>query len=272
MATDPRVIGIITCVILVIASPGLAQTKQGKATRYGLAFADRKTTPATPKEIEHAIKVMGERMKLLGVSNVIIEPSRAKGEDIQVFFPPGTDVERAAHLLNTFGVLELKLVAKGTSLPYATKEEAQEAARALEGGLDKYEALPYRPRAEGGIAPLEGWVIVGKIPVITDADMLYVRASKSRYTGGYKIDFQLAPDGAARLGEATGKHIGDYLAIVLNNEVRSAPVITSQITDRAQITGNFTQQSAEDLAVVLNSGSLPRLLLFVSERKVNASR
>ena len=102
--------------------------------------------------------------------------------------------------------------------------------------------------------------------------MRYARASKSRYTGGYKIDFQLTPGGAVRFGEATGNHIGDYLAIVLNNEVRSAPVINSRIEDRGQITGGFTQQSAEDLAVLLNAGSLPRRLLFVSERIVDARR
>ena len=156
MATAPRVIGIILCVILLIASLvvlapaaiGLIQTNKGKGTRFGVAFADRKIAPASPEEIKQAIKVMGERMKLLGVSNVIIEPSRAKGEDIQVLFPPGTEIERAAQLLNADSNLELKLVAKNTSLPYATKEEAEAAMRPLEGGPSKYEVMLYRPRAE----------------------------------------------------------------------------------------------------------------------------
>lgn len=280
MATAPRVIGIILCVMLLIASLaflapaaiGFIETNKGKGTRLGLAFADRKTAPASPEEIEQTIKVLGDRIKQFGVSNAIVEPSQAQGEDIQVLFPPGTDVERATQLLTYDGLLELKLVAKGTSLPYATKEEAETAARALEGGLGKYEVAIYRPRAEGGATPQEGWVILEKISVITGADVRHAKASRDQFGGSPQIDFQLNPGGSARLADATTRHVGDYLAIVLNKEVKSAPVINSRIEDRGIITGAFTQRAAEDLAVALSTGSLPRPLQVVSEQTVDASR
>jgi preprotein translocase subunit SecD len=276
MAAAPRVIGIIVCAIIAIASlaflapaaVGLVQTSKGKGTRIGLAFADQKS--ASLEESKQTIIVLGSRMSRLGVSNVKVEPSQTQGEAIQVLLPPGTDVERAKPLLTNLGLLELKLVAKGTSMPYATKEEAQTAMREL-GTIDRYEVALYRPREEGRGATTEGWVVLEKTPVITSADVSEAKAGRSQFSESYEIDFQLKPDSAMRFGDFTGKHIGDYLAIVINNEVRSAPTINSQITDRAIITGSFTQQSAEDLALMLNTGSLPRPLVIVSEQAVDAS-
>ncbi|HEX5735540.1 MAG TPA: hypothetical protein VF131_22125 [Blastocatellia bacterium] len=278
MATAPRVIGIILCVILLIASLaflapaaiGLIGTNKGKGTRLGLAFAGQKTV--SPDELTQTIKVLSNRMKQFGVSKAIVETSQVESEAIQILLPPGTDVERAKLLLTTLGLMELKFVAKETSLPYERKEEAEAAARKLDGGLDKYEVAFYRPRAEGGAPPQEGYVILEKTPIITGADVRNAEASQSQFGGNYQIDFLLTPDASARFGDATGKHVGDYLAIVLNNEVRSAPVINDRITDRGQITGGFTQRSAEDLAVILNTGSLPRPLQVVSEQTVDASR
>jgi hypothetical protein len=64
----------------------------------------------------------------------------------------------------------------------------------------------------------------------------------------FDVDFLLTPEGAKRLSEASGAHIGDALAIALNNEVRSAPRIYGRIADHAQISGNFSRESAEGLA------------------------
>jgi preprotein translocase subunit SecD len=61
------------------------------------------------------------------------------------------------------------------------------------------------------------------------------------------------------------------MAVVLNEEVKSAPFIKSQITDRGQITGNFTEQSAKDLSLTLRSGALPAPLVYLEERTVGPS-
>ncbi len=60
----------------------------------------------------------------------------------------------------------------------------------------------------------------------------------------------------------TGKNIGKRLAIVLEGEVQSAPVIRSRITDRGQITGNFTPEEARELQIVLKSGAMPAPVEF----------
>ena len=280
MTSAPRIIGIILCVILPVAALaffapapiGLVEANKGKGTRLGLAFADQKTAPASREEIKQTINLLEARMKQFGVSNAIIEPSQAEGEALQVLLPPGTDLERATRLLTYVGLMELKLVAKNTSIPYNTKADAEASARELEGGLDKYEVAVYRPPAEEGAAPKKGWVILEKTPIITGADVSDAQAGRSEFPGRAQVDFQVTPNGAARLGEATRKHVGDHMAIVLNNEVRSAPVIASEITDRAQIGGDFTVQAAEDLAIILRTGSLTRALYVVSRKTIDASR
>jgi hypothetical protein len=150
------------------------------------------------------------------------------------------------------GKLELKLVAKGTEVPYATRALAEAAAKATPPGADPYsaewETVYYRARSDGNEPIQEGWIVVGATPVVTELDMRNVAITPSPFAAStYDIDFSLAPNAATRLSDATGKHIGDRLAIVSNREVKSAPTVTSRISDRGRISGNFTKQFAEDL-------------------------
>ena len=69
------------------------------------------------------------------------------------------------------------------------------------------------------------------------------------------------------MGETTSANIGRQLAIILDEQVRTAPVIQGRITDTGQITG-VTQQEAEDLQITLRSGALPASLTYLEERTV----
>jgi len=135
--------------------------------------------------------------------------------------------------------------------------------------------MQYREHLTESGSVQDGWVIVERVPVITSLDVIDAVARPSQYGGGaYEIDFQINPEGALRLSEATGKHVGENLAIVFHDEVKSAPRILGQITDRAQITGNFTKEPAQDLALVLRSGTLPLSwkLTYTSEETFSTSR
>jgi SecDF, P1 head subdomain/Zinc carboxypeptidase len=155
------------------------------------------------------------------------------------------------------GNLELRLVAKGTSA-YSSKEQAEAAAKSLPAGGDAFTAqwepvfcAEHPASAEGR---LTGWLVVSKTPVVTGRDMRDSVANPSEFAQSeYLIDFSLTTDGALRLSEGTSKHVGDRLAIVLNHEVISAPVIRSQISDHGQIAGNFTKDAAEELARALGA-------------------
>ena len=78
--------------------------------------------------------------------------------------------------------------------------------------------------------------------------------------------------GARRFADLTSKHTGERFAIVLDNKVISAPVIREPIpTGNAQISGNFTFETANDLAILLRAGSLPAPISILEERSVGPS-
>ena len=82
------------------------------------------------------------------------------------------------------------------------------------------------------------------------------------------VSFQLSPLGGKKFGRVTGKNIGREFAIVLDGKVVSAPTIQSQIFSNGQITGNFTLEETNDLALVLRSGALPVPMTILEERSV----
>jgi preprotein translocase subunit SecD len=241
------------------------------------ALSDTKQNELREKATEQAKAIIELRVNAFGVTEPTIQRQGGEGTYQIVIQMPGIDdPDRVKNTLNADSNLELKLVAKGTSVPYPTKEQAEAAAKTTPPGNDaytsQYETVFYRERPEGGGAAQEGWVVVGKTPVITGLDMRDATASSSQYGGvAYEIDFSLLPEGARRFGDATGKHVGDQLAIVLNSEVKSAPSIKSQITDRGQITGNYTKKAAEDLSLILRSGALPAKAVYLEERTVGPS-
>ena len=89
---------------------------------------------------------------------------------------------------------------------------------------------------------------------------------------GAKVDFQFNNEGGRKFRGETAKHIGDNMAIVLDDRVMSAPVIQSAIGARGQITmGGRDLQAAQDLALVLRAGALPVPLKVAEARQIGAS-
>ena len=113
-----------------------------------------------------------------------------------------------------------------------------------------------------------------EVPAIIDGSELR-NASAIAAQGGraddYEISFSLKKSGADKFGAWTGANINQYMGVVLNGEVRSIAFIKSQIYDQGQITGRFTQTSAEDLALTLRSGALPAPIEYLEERTVGPS-
>jgi len=234
---------------------------------------DAKQNDLRERATDQAKAIIENRVNAFGVTEPTIQRHGGQGTyQILVQMPGVDDPERVKNTLNADSNLELKLVAKNTTIPYPTKEAAEAAMKGLPGGDAQYEVVFYRDRPDNGGAAQEGWVVLEKTAVVSGLDMRDAQARSSQYGGtAYEIDFQLNSDGARRFGDATGKHIGDHLAIVLNNEVKSAPTIQGQIHDRGQITGSFTKKSAEDLALILRSGALPAKAVYLEERTVGPS-
>ena len=98
------------------------------------------------------------------------------------------------------------------------------------------------------------------------------QAQRDPQSGQPLVTFQFNRAGGRKFEQATGAHVGDFMAIVLDEKVYSAPVIESQIGDRGQIQmGGSTMEQARDLALVLRAGALPVPIKIVEERAIGPS-
>lgn len=252
----------IDIVLLAYAASGLAKFSSGKVSRYGLRLVENAGLPISDAEIQQTILVIRERLDEFGIDSPLVERSEAEGETIALLIPPVANLDRVLHVLNADSNLQFRPVAKGAQIPYRTKLEAESMANSLAG--DQYDVVSYSDFAE------KGWVILEKAALVTNHEIRDATAAETE--GLYGVNLLLTVDAGKRLADWTGEHVGDYLAIVLNNEVKSAPRVQNQIHDRVQITGAFSRQTAEDLALVMRSGPLPRRLSYVSEQVVPSNR
>ena len=110
-------------------------------------------------------------------------------------------------------------------------------------------------------------------PIITGSSLEDAGAQLDPLTNGPIVTFQLDRAGGRKFGDETGRHVGDYMAILLDGRAQGRPpVIQSRIGRNGQITlGNKSLQEAQDLALTLKAGALPIPLKIVEERQVGAS-
>jgi preprotein translocase subunit SecD len=218
-----------------------------------------------------AEETIWRRVDALGVAEPSIQTYGTSGQEVKdqiiVELPGIDDPERVKDLIANTAQLRLCLVKKENGGPFDSVEEAWKK----NGGdiSDIYEVLAYvdeRRDRGGGIQ----YLIVEKTPVITGKDLKDARRGTDR-NGNPAVDFFLKSDGAKAFKEVTGKHVGDNLAIILDDVVTSAPTINSEIEAEGIIEGGYTIQDAEDQALLLRSGALPASLEKVHEQIVGAS-
>ena len=115
--------------------------------------------------------------------------------------------------------------------------------------------------------------LMNKDPDLTGSGLqqAYARVDESSPQGNYMILFQFNTDSGSRMGQVTEANRGKPLAIVIDDQVESAPTIQDRITTRGQITGGFSREEAVDLAIALRSGSMPAPLVEESSAQVGAS-
>ncbi|MDJ0625279.1 MAG: protein translocase subunit SecD [Candidatus Caenarcaniphilales bacterium] len=114
------------------------------------------------------------------------------------------------------------------------------------------------------------WISTG----VTGADLKRAQAAPSESgNGNWTIAFELKPEGAKKFSKLSGRLAKGKLplGIFLDDNLISAPVVQSQISQNGQITGDFTLEDAKDLAVQLNAGALPVPVKLISERTVGAT-
>jgi len=215
--------------------------------------------------VDQAIETIRSRIDELGVNEPVIERHGLGQYQILVQLPGVDDPARVKEIMQSTAMLEIKLVLGG---PYASEQEARQAHQ-NDDSLVLQGSAANRASSDSG----EEWYAVTRTSVVTGRDMRQQGASPSRdeENGTPDVMFNLTNEGGRKFAQFTGAHIGDKLAVVLNKKVREAATIQTQIHDQVRITGGFTEQSAKDLAFVLNSGALPAGITYLEERTVGPS-
>jgi protein-export membrane protein SecD len=207
---------------------------------------------------DRVIEIIRTRVDEFGVREPLIQ---RKGLDKVVVQLPGIkDPDRAINLIGKTAMLEFKLV----------NEDENELKEALEGKIPEgWELLEFKRKGD----PTSSKLLVRKEAAVTGADLEEARMEfGSDVFAEPFVSLKFTPEGAKKFAKVTEENIGKRLAIVLDNKIKSAPVIKSKIPDgRAQIEGAFTVQEATDLAIVLRAGALPAPVNIIQNVTVGPS-
>jgi preprotein translocase subunit SecD len=238
---------------------------------------------------DQAMKIIDTRINAVGVT----EPTLARhggqnSHEILLQMPGIQDPERLKQLLKGQSHLELVHVisppaTQGSVQTYSSEAEAIASLNSGGKTPGNRRVLPYveRPELSGqdananvnaNVQPPKKWVVVEAPAIIDGAQLRSATANQSRAGADeYEIDFALKQVGSQKFGEWTGANINEYMGVVLDDQVKSIAFIKGQIFDQGQITGRFSKQSADDLALTLRSGALPAPIEYQEERTVGPS-
>ena len=111
------------------------------------------------------------------------------------------------------------------------------------------------------------YYLVRRVAAVTGQDLRSARVQLDE-NNMPAVGFTLNSSGAAAFARVTGENIGRFLAIVLDKTVQSAPRINGRIAGDGQIAGGFTQEEAQNLALILRSGALPATLTYLQEQTI----
>ncbi|HEY7790947.1 MAG TPA: protein translocase subunit SecD [Vicinamibacterales bacterium] len=214
--------------------------------------------------VEQSRETIERRVNELGVAEPSIALQGSTGDQILVQLPGATDVARAKDVIGSQGVLELSLVDGG---PASTREQLLQPTGGAVPADD--EVVPGQADSSGGDTGTV-YYLVKRVPVVTGADLRNARPTLDE-NAQPAVSFTLSGAGSRKFGDATGANIGRNLAIILDGRVQSAPRIDGRISTDGRITGNFTQEEAQNLSLILKSGSLPASFTYLEEQTIGPS-
>ena len=242
-------------------------TLSGEQSGLVLEMTPAKVARVHQDTLRSSIETIRRRIDALGVSEpTIAEHGRGEWE-ILVQLPGVDDPARVKSILQSTALLEIKLVHDG---PFATEADAL----GKYGGILPPDAILVQesPGANRQSAAAPQWYLIDRSAVVSGTDLRTARAQvNAQIPGSYEVAFTLSRDAAARFGPFTERNKNRPLCIVLDNRIRSVANIQERIEDSGRITGSFSLQEANDLALVLQSGALPASIKYLEERAVGPS-
>ena len=212
-----------------------------------------------------SIETINRRINGLGTSeSTVVQQGRDR---ILVQYPGLTDPKDIAKLK--------KLIGETAKLTFHEVHPTTSVAEAKSTRVPLgYKIVPtLKKEGEKDVEPGdEREYLISETVIVAGEDLVDAQPAFDQQNNAPIISFRFNQSGALKFGEYTSKHIGEPFAAVLDDKVVTAPRIISAIRDGSgQITGNFTVESANDLAIKLRSGSLPARLTITEERSVGAS-
>jgi preprotein translocase subunit SecD len=202
------------------------------------------------QSVDQSIQIVERRVNELGTVEPLIQ--RQGSDRILVQVPGLQDPTRLKELLGKTAKLDFRMVDGSVSPEQATQGNVPADSDLLMSAS----------------APKQPYVIKKQI-LVSGGDLTDAQPGFDQRTGEPIVSFRFNTNGARKFARATTENVGQPFAIVLDNEVISAPVIREPITGGSgQISGNFTVQGANDLAILLRAGALPAPLTIIEERTV----
>jgi preprotein translocase subunit SecD len=237
----------------------LSSSEQGGVWKTQLVLDSKEVDYAKKRAIDQALEIIRNRIDQFGVSEPEIT---LQGTDqILVQLPGIRDPERAINLIGKTALLEFKLV-----------DEEGNVDEALRGHIPEGDLLLYGKSVD----PQTG--AIRKIPYLLKERTLmtgeFIRDARVSFDQFHEpyVSMEFTDAGAKLFEQITGQNVKKRLAIILDNNVYSAPAIQERIGGgRAQITGRFDTKEASDLAIVLRSGALPAPVNILEQRTVGPS-
>jgi preprotein translocase subunit SecD len=207
-------------------------------------------TERVRQSVEQSIQIVERRVNELGTVEPLIQ--RQGADRILVQVPGLQDPTRLKELLGKTAKLDFRMVDSSIPPDQATQGRVPPDSEVLMSAQSP--KVPY---------------VVKKEVLVSGADLTDAQPGFDQRSNEPIVSFRFNTSGARKFADATLKNVNQPFAIVLDNEVVSAPVIREPITGGSgQISGSFTVQAANDLSILLRAGALPAPLTIIEERTV----
>ena len=228
-------------------------TAAGRVYCYELSSDMRRLTEEMT--MEQVVRTIRNRIDQFGVAEPDIR--QQSGNQVQVQLPGMTDAERAVQIIGQTAHLEFRLV----------RDDVDPGAMMLPAGTARF---PIIHKNRDG-SETEGVIVLEAEALMGGEDITNARPAFNEFGQAY-VSLEFNGRGASNFERITGENIKKRMAIVLDGKVYSAPTIQDRISGgRASITGGFSTEEAQDLAIVLRAGSLPAPVTILEERTVGPS-
>ena len=215
-----------------------------------LSLTDPAILERVRQSVEQSIQIIERRVNELGTVEPLIQ--REGNDRILVQVPGLQDPTRLKEIIGKTAKLDFRMV--DTSMP---------SEQALQGRVPPDDEILYSTSQ-----PKTPYLIEKRV-LVSGGELTDAQPGFDQRTNEPVVNFRFNTSGARKFAQATQENVGKPFAIVLDNEVISAPVIREPILGGSgQISGNFTVQSANDLSILLRAGALPAPLTIIEERTV----